>query len=283
MRFAATAVLLLFAATPSAQTPETPAFDVASIKPHPTTEQAYSLNATLGRLTATNITLRQLVQFAYRPLPTRLFLENQIIGGPAWTNTERFDIEAKAASAGPVPLDQVLRMTEALLEERFHLKTHREMREAPVYALVQASSGIKMKMSQTQELPRRDGTPRRFDPSGVQPIGTIVFAPAQPGDAALSGSAAAMVMLVSVLQGFADRPIVDETGLKGLFDFRLEFAKPSLPAAAAGASDLPPALDGATGAHLFTAIQEQLGLKLEPKKGAVDVLIIDGAERPGEN
>ncbi len=275
----------------SAQTSERPSFEVTSVKAHPPGEAAYSLSPIGDRFVATNVPLRLLVQWAYRP-GTRynnLFLDSQIIGGPNWINTDRFDIQAKAeAGTNPVPFEQLVRMTQSLLEDRFRLRTHRETREAPVYALVVAKSGVRMKLSETQVLPPRTGQLRIFDPSGRQPPGTIidVRSPSEDTTTTFSGSAAAMPMVVNMLQRYADRPIVDETSLKGLFDFRLTFSRPVSASPGLDTTPQSPATSGSDfsgGPQLFTAIQEQLGLKLEPKKGPVEVLIIDGADHPSEN
>src|SRR5262249_50143955 len=206
----------------SAQTPEKPTFEVASIKTHHASEHAYSLGPAGDRFVATNVTLRQLVQFAVRPVPARVFIDSQIIGGPTWINMDRFDVQAKADSGGrTVPFEDLRHMTESLLEERFHLRMHREKREMTVYALVALNSGVKMKRSATQVLPKSDGRLRVFDPNAPQPLGSLIMAPARPGDSTItfSGSAAAMLMLTNVLQGFVDRLVVDETNLTGLFDF----------------------------------------------------------------
>src|SRR5262245_28458911 len=212
----------------SAQTPEKRTFEVASIKTHPTSEYSYSLGPAGDRFVATNVTLRQLVQFAVRPVPARVFIDSQIVGGPAWINTDRFDVQAKAGSGGrTLPFEDLRQMTESLLEERFRLRTHREKRETTVYALVVLNSGVKIKRAATQVLPGSDGMRRVFDPNAPQQLGSLIMVPTRPGDSTItfSGSAAGMLMLTNVLQGFVDRLVVDETNLTGLFDFRLEFSR----------------------------------------------------------
>jgi len=131
------------------------AFEVASVKSHPPGDPVYSIGTAGGdRLVASNVPLRLLVQWAY-PLPSgRLFLDSQIFGGPRWIGTDRFDVQGKAeAGARPVPFEQLRLMAQSLLEDRFQLKTHREMRELPVYALVPVKTGAKMKLADDQTPP----------------------------------------------------------------------------------------------------------------------------------
>jgi uncharacterized protein (TIGR03435 family) len=257
-----------------------PTFEVASIKSNQSTT-APSLFPAPGRLVATNVALRLLVQWAYRRADGRIFRDEQVIGGPRWMDTEHFDVQAKTTTE--VPIDQMELMAQALLESRFQLKTHRETREVPVYALVRVKGGAKLKPSEDQTPLQDNGQRRIFNPSAPQRRGTIIRMSSSPSEAntRLSGVAAPMAMLVNALQGYVDRVVIDATDLKGLFDLRLEFNQPAsanLNAAASPESPLPQ--EAAAGALLFTAIQEQLGLKLEPTKGPVEVLVIDRAEHP---
>jgi uncharacterized protein (TIGR03435 family) len=142
-------------------------------------------------------------------------------------------------------------LLQSLLADRFHLQIHRDMKEMPVYALVPGKNGPKLKPS----LP--DAKASASARSG--PVNAIMF------------SKASMAQFASTLSGFADRPVLDKTGLTGAYDLKLQWSDDSQAAQDSGAPSL------------FTAVQEQLGLKLEAQRSPVEVLIIDQAERPTEN
>jgi uncharacterized protein (TIGR03435 family) len=256
-----------------AATEASPVFDVAYVKAN-TSNEPTSIGPAPGRLVATNVPLRLLVQFAYRRPNGRPFLNNQISGGPRWLDTERFDVQGKV-EGGTVPFEQLITMLQAVLEDRFHLKTHRETREAPVYALVHLKNSTAMKLSDDQTPVVNSGMRRLPGPNEPQPRGTLMPSRSSDGNVVLNGSAVPMSSLVNALEGYVDRPVIDAANLQGLFDLRLEFGRPlstNSDAASPGAPDGAPVL--------FTAIQEQLGLKLESRKGPVEVLVIDQAERP---
>lgn len=255
-----------------------PAFDVALVKPSPSGGTP-SLFPAPGRLVATSVSLRVLVQWSYRRASGRVFRDDEIIGGPKWMDTELFDVQGKATSE--VPLGQLELMAQALLESRFQVKVHREMRERPVYALVRGKSAVKVKPSEDQTPVVDNGQRRIFNPQAPQSRGTIIRVPPSPGGAntKLSAVAVSMPFLANALQGYLDRMVIDATNLKGLFDLRLEFNQPPSPNSNPGSPpDSPVPQESASGALLFTAIQEQLGLKLEPTKAPVEVLIIDRVE-----
>lgn len=210
-----------------------------------------------------------------------------VIGGPAWIRSDSYEISARAESnpsiemmAGP--------MLQALLEDRFHLKMHRETREVPVYALTIAKNGPKLR-------PFKEGT---CIPTVWTNVGMLGSAPPAPPDklcrdiisfmkapnitVELQGSS--LDVLAYLIGRTLDRPVIDKTGLKGRFEGTLEFVADS------STIELPvfPPLPGAPTPRdpaptIFTAIQEQLGLKLEPTKGPQEVLVIDNVERPTEN
>jgi uncharacterized protein (TIGR03435 family) len=269
----------------SAQNPGNPAFEVASVKPHPPGDASFSIGPAGDRFVATNVPLRRLVQWAY-PLPSgRLFLDSRIIGGPRWIGTDRFDVQGKArADARPVSVEQLRLMAQSLLEDRFQLKTHREMRELLVYGLVLLKTGAKMKLADDQTPLQRDGQRRVFNLSGPQPRGTLIPSRSGDGNITLSGSAIPISTLANALEAYVDRPVFDGTDLQGLFDLRLEFAGAVSPGPDPGVppgSHIGPLPSEPSGRSvLFTEIQEQLGLKLEPGKGPADVLIIDHVEQP---
>ena len=209
-----------------------------------------------GAWEATNVTLDSMIRLAYR------IQESQLVGGPAWIYSDRFDIVAKSPQGAPGP-EFALRM-QSLLAERFNLKLHRETRELPVYALV------------------IDGTPGpRLTPS---PIDCEAWArgrigqpptPLQPGErptcgttatpGRLTGGSITMSQLAQTLSRYTQRMVLDQTGLTSGFDYDLEFAT-------------DPA-----GGSIFTALPQQLGLRLDSRRAPVDVLVIDSAAQPAAN
>jgi uncharacterized protein (TIGR03435 family) len=239
-----------------------PAFEVASVKPSaPGTRGRSILRSPGGRFTATNAPLRDLVQNAYG------VQDFQISGRPTWFNTERYDIVAKAE--GDVSVAQSRLMLQTLLADRFNLALHRETKELPVYVLVVAKNGPKFSQSKPGESESDTG----FRTS------------------AANGPVTARKVLISefakVLSGELGRAVLDRTGLTGYFDFTFQWA-PDSNRTPPGDGDGGRAVDtvpppDTTGPSLFTAIQEQLGLKLEPSKGPVEILAIDHAEKPDAN
>ena len=251
-----------------------PSFEAASIKRNTADERE---GPTLGnqgtRFVGANSNLFTIIRHAWRIQP------NQILGGPDWvrSESERFDITAKAAD-GTAPL-QVQLMLRALLADRFKLKTHHETRDLPIYALVMARQD------------RRLGsgiTPATFDCkswSAARERGEPVAPPPPKGDMFVCGAKMGRGMMLvgglstadvaSMLSNFlGGRPVVDRTGLTGDYEFELRWEPDPPPAAG------PDALFDLDAPALFTALQEQLGLKLEATRGPVEVLVIDSAERP---
>ena len=266
---------LIFGLVVLAQVPNRkPAFEVASIKLDPATGG----NATLadqpgGRFVANHITLRRVIQFAYRD-------NQQFLGGPDWLDTDRWNLEAKAPD-GTVPPrasafsmavpDTTALMMQSLLEDRFKLKSHRETKELPVYELTVAKSGAKVKLSDDQTPPAAilgGGGGQRGAPL---PRGGIRL-----GRGDMEAQAQTMAIFATALGAlYVDRPVVDKTGLKGLYDIRLQWTPDN------GLSATAPTT--ATGPTIFNALEEQLGLKLESSRGPLPVLIIDSVQKPAEN
>ena len=244
-----------------------------------------------GGVRNTNATLRMLIRQAYR-----LGLTDEIVGGPPWIDTYGFDVDARPAK--PVTLAESAYMMRTLLADRFKLAARKESREGPVYALV---------------LARRDGAlgPQIKRPSGECVMTIPAFTrgdanastpaklgiwppPGRPGrrcgvgpdgDTMKAGSVT-MTTLVTLLTPLMDRPVVDKTGLAGMFDFDLRYdgsATPFLGRGRASAVSPDAPSDPARGPSIFTALQEQLGLRLESQRGAVDVLAVVSAELPTEN
>jgi len=232
-------------------------FEVASVKPNNTDERMdYGVRG--DRLFGRNMPAIGWIEIAYK------FRELQIVG-PAWISQEKFDIEAKAGNSGR----EMRPMLQSLLADRFKLTVHRETRESPVYSLVVGRGGIKMKPSKDQTPWSGDfpnGTPHGQPTSGASPT---VLAPGR-----FAGEAVPMSMFVTLLADQVGRPIVNRTGLTGRYDIDLRFAP--------GDTDTSPQLDTAV-SSVFTAIHEQLGMRLEPAKAPVEVLVIDHIQRPSAN
>jgi uncharacterized protein (TIGR03435 family) len=280
----------------SAQTPATSikTFDVVSIKPNTSAGNMVMIRPEPnGKLLATNVAVRMLLRLAFRPMQ-----DYQIFGGPSWLTTDRFDIQAQPES--PLSQDEMSAALRLMLEDRFQMKTHRETREMPIYNLVVAKEG-KLKSvdapppfnpGQAPPPPppppapgAREGLPANFTP----PPGAAI-----QGPGGILASAMPMSQFVNFLSARLGRPVIDKTNLKGYFDIRLEFAPESAPGNVFGPGGPPPggpvppatAAGGASdpqGPAIFTAIQEQLGLKLESSKGVVDVVVIDSIQKPTEN
>jgi uncharacterized protein (TIGR03435 family) len=251
-----------------------PSFDVVSIKPN-TSGGPTAVGFSGNRFIATNVWLQALLQRAYSPRINMgiILRPDEIAGAPSWADPkgDRFDIEAKPESDSDVPAEQMWRMVQSLLEDRFQLRTHYEMRELTVFALVVGKNGAKIKLSDGQDT--RMKVTRTPSPSGAITVG-------------ISGTAQPISAFVQQVQSVAGRSVIDRTGLKGVFDFFLEFNEATVStdsAAKVAGQAPPPALSDPSGSSLFTAIQEQLGLKLDAAKEPVPVLVIDSVQKPSRN
>jgi uncharacterized protein (TIGR03435 family) len=281
---AAAIILAVTAFAVFAQSADRPKFEVASVKP--SMEQRFmSVRPLPGRLTA-DAPVRLLLQNAYS---VQAF---QIVGGPDWIGSDHYAINAKAT--GDADRAQIFLMLQSLMEDRFHLKVHREMRELPVYALSAAKSGLKL--SPPQEGACMDPPPGalpawaggRMQPpgQGQQPAGPCgrVGIMLEPGGARMQGGKVLMPELVRILSMALGRTVIDKTGFTPLFDIKLDF----LPDATTSGLPAPPP-DGAGAPpdsnypSITTALQEQLGLRLDSTKGPVEVIVIDHIERPSAN
>jgi bla regulator protein blaR1 len=243
------------AASPEKATPEkaAPKFEVASIKPSDPSVNGFRIqNAPGGRLIASGVTVKFLIQRAYG------VREFQIVGAPGWIDTARFDLNAKSDEDGANQPDAMPLRMRALLAERFKLQLSRETREMPVYALVIAKGGPKLKESES-------------GPENSMSIGR--------GRITVKGAGTAMLS-VQLSQSLG-RIVHDKTGLAGSYDFKLEWTPEGQPLGPKD-GDTPSSIDS-SGPTLFTALQEQLGLKLESTKGPVEVLVIERVEKPTEN
>jgi uncharacterized protein (TIGR03435 family) len=234
-------------------------FEVASIKRGDPIVRRFFIGTVPGRFMATNMTARDVIAFAFD------MRKEQISGGPAWIDSQRFMIEAKPHDGvtidGSAGMSNLRRMLQSLLEDRFKLTVHRDTRIEPIYELVVASGGFRLKPIE----------PRSSGPRG---IGTN-------GQGNVTGMAAQMPVLAGFLSGVLGRSVVDKTGVSGQYDFTLTYA----PEPGQTGSPVAPPPEGAAQADpnrptLFTALQEQLGLRLATTRGPVDIVVIDRVERP---
>jgi uncharacterized protein (TIGR03435 family) len=239
----------LSAARNPAQTPARRAaptsFDVVSIKPDQTGSEARRAgSAPGGRFTATNVSLRLLVSRAFG------VAEFQVERGPGWVDSAKYDITARADTPVEMSREELRPCLQVLLTERFQLRFHRETKEGSVYSLVVGKNGPKL---------------REHFGAGTSGIG----ASSEAGKAEITGTKVTMARLAEYLSGQAGRPVVDNTHLQGEYDFRVEWATEET----ITSSD----------PSLFTALQDQLGLKLDAMRGPVEIIVIDSAERASAN
>jgi len=256
-------------AAPVAPAPATAApaykYEVASIKINDSGDTGTTTGGALDGWTAENITLERLLMQAYG------ILSYQIIGAPSWRTSERYNVDAKMEPAVADALQKLSvadrrlarqQMLQDLLADRFKLVAHRDTKEFSVYSLVIAKTGSKLAETKT---PTAAGVSIRNSQYGKGPV-TMTALHTGTSDLAVQ------------LFGYLDRPVLDKTGLTQRFDFVLRF-QPDY--AVPSRADSDPNPDPAP--SVFTAVQEQLGLRLEPGKGPVDVVVIDHVEHPSGN
>jgi uncharacterized protein (TIGR03435 family) len=271
--FLAVGATAIIVSSLQAQAPPQPAnpprFDVASVKVNQANDGIVFNQAQKGRYTLVGYTLAALIQSAYR------VQEFQIIGGPEWISTERFNVEAtypENPAGGPTQTDLMLR---TLLAERFKLTLHNERRERPVYALVLARADRRLG-SQLQKSATDCATAKGLDSCGSS-VGPGFIRLRSRTMAQFAESLSRLTMTGSSL----NRLIVDKTGLEGQYNLTLKFTPENIPppgATPAGFAPVDP-----NGPSIFTALQEQLGLKLDSQRAPVDVLVVDRAEQPTGN
>jgi uncharacterized protein (TIGR03435 family) len=253
---------LSIAATVLAQaqlkTSEEPRFDVVAIKPNADGDYRVYVGPPVGgRFSATGITLRLLMRYRYD------VQDLQITGGPRWIGTDRWNIEAKAAGVpGRLPAEQQSRMIRALLADRFQLKVHTEKKKrVPAYALVVLKNGPK--------LHENAGDP-----------GPVVHV--ERGH--MSFQKVRLAALTAQLTRQLGKPVIDMTNLAGEYDLVLDWVpEPGENSAIPGQPGPPEPASENNGPSIFTALQEQVGLRLAPAKAPLDVLVIDHVEKPSEN
>jgi uncharacterized protein (TIGR03435 family) len=242
-------------------------YDVASIKPHKGDDPG-GIRMVPDGIVAENISLRSFVAAAYGVDNVSLY------GVPAWLNSERFDFDFKM---DPIVADAYKKLSReerglaqqhmfrVLFEDRLKLAAHIEMKEGPSYALVILKTGLKFHRADDQ----------------TATGGTFSIGPGDGGAVILSAHAARIEQLVNYLTGRMRVPVIDQTGLSGLYDFTLKFASSRTSSAAQATGDSAPVPE--TAPELTAAIQEQLGLKLEPTKGPIKIAVIDHIEMPSPN
>jgi len=263
----------------SAASAPTPAFDVATIRPHkpdPVPMGVDYVRNTPDGIKGVGVTVTTLVMYAYGvPVDTR------VVGGPEWARSERYDVEAKmsaediAAMKALSPAEKQAhsqQMLQTLLAERFQLKAHSETRQNPIYELVVAKGGAKIRDASNDTTPLHTG--RDGKPCGCLRETSATTSEAQ------NYSLKSFADYLSIPAFGIGRPVVDKTGLTGTYNFTLNwsiYARSARPAPEAGASD--PADEGA---FLTTALKE-IGLDLRPAMGGVEYVVIDHVEKPSEN
>ena len=245
-----------------------PAFEVATVRENKSGDTRMHIEVQPGgRFNAINMTLWQIVSIAY-PVDGRFRDEIQLTGGPAWITSDRFDIVAKAEGSPTLDtnkpgatvtdvdrnaVERVRLMLRRFLAERFKLRMHHEMRDLPIYELMMASGST-------------------FGPAlrkAAADCGSMCGSIRMTAPGRATATAVSMGSIAHTMTGWVRRTVVDKTDIDGPMDFTLQWAP-----------------DGSTDTEapsIFTAVREQLGLKLEPTRGPVDVLVVDGAERPTEN
>ena len=239
-----------------------PVFEVASIKPADPAASGSRTNANQGRLTMTNVTLRQCILMAYH------IQGYQLSAGPPWLDTARYDIAAKMDGAaeqltGPAARSRMEKMLQNLLADRFKLRVRWESKQSRGYTLMVGKSGHKLKEVQADD---RTSTSK--------------------GKGKITATRISMSEFASILSGLLDRPVRDMTGLEGVFELTLEWTPDDIPGglkAAGNAKAGTLAGEGIVGPTIFSALQEQLGLKLGSQNGPIDILTIDHAEKAYEN
>lgn len=225
-----------------------PSFAVATIKPHDPASNSQGIHNAGDRVSIRNQSITSLMMFAYS------INKHQVIDLPAWTETASYDIEGKTDTPGEPSLRQLQEMIQNLLADRFQLKFRRGQRELPVYAIQVAKGGAKLKSAANPD----DQPDQQGNSHGTEMTQTYTNC--------------SIPNFILGMQFFLDRPIVDQTGLTGKYDFSFHYTYDEVH------STDPNAAPG-----LFTAVEEQLGLKFEPTKAPVGVFVIDHIEPPSAN
>jgi uncharacterized protein (TIGR03435 family) len=276
----AVAAVVIFTIAALAQTEAPPpVFEVASIKvADPSARGVYVRSSPGGRFNVNNMTLKELIVFAWRVQPF------QVAGGPAWLDSAHFDVSAKAEKT--FKPDELVIAVQSLLADRFQLAIHKETKDLPIYALVLSRKDGKLG---PQLIEQKEGACTPYDPQKPPPPPE----PGKPPELRCGGmrmspreiyaSSIPISQLVPSLARFLGRTVVDKTGLTGKYDVTLHWTPDDMQLAQLPPDAPRPAASDTSGPSMFTALQEQLGLKLESQKGPVEMIVIDRAEKPSEN
>jgi uncharacterized protein (TIGR03435 family) len=230
-----------------------PQFEVVSIKPNNSTSGALSIGAQPGgRFSAVNVSLKTLATYAFQ------VRDPQIFGGPGWIDSDRYNIDAVAS--GTSTNEQMRSMVQALLIERFKLKSHRETRDLPIYELVAGKNGPKMERTKPDA-----------PPAAAMRNGAITYAKL---------NMAGFARLLTIVLG---RTTVDKTNLMGDFAVKLEWAPNAEAIGLENSAATPQVATAPVGPSIFTAVQEQLGLHLESSKVPTEVIVIESVAKPTDN
>ena len=245
-----------------------PQFEAAAIKLHPNcTDRGGRPPLSMLRLVCT--TPRDMVMAAYSEGPTAQRLS--VVGGPAWIDTDLYDVDAKPETAGATVTDMYGPMLRVLLEDRFKVRVHKEVREVPIYSLVVGKNGPKLQRTKEGSCVPLDMDHLSMPAPGQTPPSFCGRIPIKKSGTKTILEAYGITLprfAGRALLGSVDRPVFDKTGIEGMFDFHLEFSTDD-------ADLLTPSL--------YTALEDQLGLKLSSDKGPMEVLVIDQIERPSQN
>ena len=262
-----------------------PRFEVASVKQNLSDDRRSFAVQPGGRLVVTNFALKDLIAAAFGMADIQALVPERILGGPDWVGSERYNIDAKASTefqfAPGGPPQEALLMLRSLLEERFKLVTHRDTREMPIFELVvlrkdrtlgpnlhKSSIDCDAMFAGGRAAPPPAAPRKPLDPLPCRFVG---------GPARSVAAGVTMQQFAAHLSNHLQRFVVDKTGLTGRFDFNLGWTPEKMPTGTPPPG-IPPV--DPNGPPLVTALQEQLGLKVEAAKGPVDVLVIDSVEHP---
>lgn len=252
-------------------------FQVSSVKSNTTTEARIRDFAIQpgGRFISTNATVRLLIQNAYQ---LRRF---EVLGGPSWIDSEGYDIDARPAAGGEITRAQTWEMLQSLLEERFALRTHLETRELPLYVLEVEKSGPKLPVPKEGAC-TPPGQPVAHGPEALMPCGTAAVSISRSGTR-IVGRRVSMAELARTLTTSLGRQVIDKTTLKALFDVDLAFSPDQATGLVSDLASAEKASPDPNTVTIFTALREQLGLKLSSDKGPTRVLVIDSVQHPSVN
>lgn len=248
-------------------------YEVATIKPADPKSRGWKLESTIDGFTAQDVTLRMLIHEAYG-----IYEENRVEGGPAWMNIAKFDVEAKLdpteiPAYADLSLDQRREMLLALLKMRFNLAAHMESRQMPISTLVVAKSGPKFHETQAANIYHSD----------IKGMDCLVT---KSRRGFLEEHNCTTSNLAQTLRGWIGWNVIDKTGLTGRYDFALHSTPDELsvaPATPGSLESTEPQESGPVWPSIYTALQEQLGLKLQSAKDSMEVIVVDHLDMPTEN